>query len=170
MITGSVASIVYGDPRLTHDIDIVLELDDSGVNSFVAAFPADEFYVAPVEVIREEILRSERGYFNLIHLPTGFKADIFLRGKNDLHAWALERKRKIDFQGITLSVAPPEYVILRKLEYFREGRSDKHLEDIRNILKNSRELLDIPFIETYCNRQGLGELWRSVQQEKRKKK
>jgi hypothetical protein len=162
MITGSVASIVYGEPRLTHDIDIVLDLDASDVNSFVAAFPTGEFYVAPVEVIRDEILRPERGHFDLIHLDTGFKADIYLKGKSELHAWALERTRKIDFQGIILSVAPPEYVIIRKLEYFKEGHSDKHLADIKNILKNSKDLLDMRFIEAHCFRHGLSDLWQSV--------
>ena len=164
MITGSVASIVYGDPRLTHDIDIVLELGPSDVSGFVAAFPADQFYVAPVEVIRDQMLRSERGQFNLIHLQTGFNADIYLKGKNELHAWAMERTKKIDYQGIALSVAPPEYVILRKLEYYKEGHPDKHLTDVRSILKNSKELLDIPFIESYCKREGLTDLWQIVKQ------
>jgi hypothetical protein len=167
MITGSVASIVYGDPRLTHDIDIVLELGPSDVMSFVAAFPAEEFYVAPIEVIRDQMLRSERGHFNLIHLQTGFNADIYLKGENELHLWGMERTKRIEFQGITLSVAPPEYVILRKLEYYKEGHPDKHLTDIKNILKNSRELLDIRFIESYCDREGLTDLWQSVKQERR---
>jgi hypothetical protein len=169
MITGSVASIVYGDPRLTHDIDIVLELGPSDVINFIAAFPAEEFYVAPIEVIRDQMLRSERGHFNLIHLQTGFNADIYLKGDNELHLWGMERTKKIEFQGIMLSVAPPEYVILRKLEYYREGHPDKHLSDIKNILKNSGELLDIPFIESYCGRQGLADLWRSVKEGKRVK-
>ena len=162
MITGSVASIVYGDPRLTHDIDIVLDLSELEIFSFVAAFPAKEFYVAPIEVIRDEILRTERGHFNLIHIDTGFKADIFLKGKSDLHAWALQRTKKIDFQGIILSVAPPEYVIIRKLEYFKEGHSDKHLADIKNILAVSTEIIDMGFIDEYCAQHGLRDLWRSL--------
>ncbi len=162
VITGAVASIVYGEPRLTHDIDIVLEIGATEVDRFVAAFPATEFYVAPVEIIQNEILRDERGHFNLIHLDSGFKADIYLKGKNDLHQWALENKRKIDFQGITLFVAPPEYVVIRKLEYYREGHSDKHLTDIKAILNNSRDIIDVGFIETYCTEHGLTDLWRSL--------
>lgn len=170
MITGSVASIVYGDPRLTHDIDIVLDLSELDIFSFVAAFPAQEFYVAPIEVIKDEILRTDRGHFNLIHIDTGFKADIFLKGKSELHAWALKRTKKIDFQGIVLSVAPPEYVIIRKLEYFKEGHSDKHLADIKNILTASPDLIDRAFIETYSSQHGLTDLWARVKQEIREKR
>ncbi len=166
MITGSAASIVYGDPRLTHDIDIVLELGPSDVMNFVAAFPAEEFYVAPVEVIRDQMLRSERGHFNLIHLQSGFNADIYLKGENELHLWGMERIKKIEFQGITLSVAPPEYVILRKLEYYKEGHPDKHLTDVKNILKNSYALLNIPFIEAYCSAHELSPLWKKVRSAK----
>ena len=162
MITGSVASIVYGEPRLTHDIDIILDLSISEIANFVAAFPAREFYVTPVEVIRDEILRPERGYFKLIHLETGFKADIFLRGESELHTWALERKKSIDFQGVTLFIAPPEYVIIRKLEYFQEGHSDKHLADIKNILTNSPDIIDLEFITAYSAKNGLADLWRSL--------
>jgi len=169
MITGSVASIVYGEPRLTHDIDIVLDLNEFEIFSFVAAFPASEFYVAPIEVIRDEILRTERGHFNLIHIDTGFKADIFLKGKSDLHTWALQRTKKIDFQGTILSVAPPEYVVIRKLEYFKEGHSDKHLSDIKNILTASHDIIDIGFIDAYCVQHGLVELWQSVREEIRDK-
>ena len=71
-ITGSVASIVYGDPRLTHDIDLVINLHPNQVEEFIKSFPAEQFYCPPEEVIRTEINRSARGHFNLIHHETGF--------------------------------------------------------------------------------------------------
>jgi len=77
-ITGSVASIVYGEPRLTHDIDLVISLSHAKVDSFIKAYPAIEFYCQPIEVINNEISRSNNGHFNLIHNETGFKADIYL--------------------------------------------------------------------------------------------
>ncbi|MGA7159613.1 MAG: hypothetical protein WBZ48_01340 [Bacteroidota bacterium] len=166
MISGSVASIVYGEPRLTHDIDIILDLGVSEIANFIAAFPAREFYVTPIEVIRDEVLRPERGHFNLIHLETGFKADIFLRGESELHTWALERKKKIDFQGSALFIAPPEYVIIRKLEYYQEGHSDKHLGDIKNILTNSSEVIDLEFIRVYAAKNGLADLWRDLREKR----
>ena len=158
-VTGSVATIAYGEPRLTHDIDIVLELGVGEIASFVLAFPASEFSVAPIEKIKNEILRPERGHFYLIHLETGFKADIYLKGDDELHQWALDNKRSFEFQGVMLPLAPPEYVIIRKLEYFRDGQSDKHLTDIKKILDNSPEIIDLAYIDAYVRRHGLVELW-----------
>jgi hypothetical protein len=80
VITGAVASIVYGEPRLTNDLDLVVMLRDKNVEKFVRAFPAGEFYCPPVEVLTIEIRRPQGGHFNLIHHDTGTKADIYLAG------------------------------------------------------------------------------------------
>ncbi len=60
-VTGSVASIIYGEPRMTHDIDIVIEININNVDDLVKAFPAEEFYCPPLEVLKIEILRKSRG-------------------------------------------------------------------------------------------------------------
>ena len=79
-VTGAVASIIYGDPRLTHDIDLIISLNEFDVDKFISAFSLDKFYCPPKEVIINEIKRSTRGHFNLIHHETGFKADVYLIG------------------------------------------------------------------------------------------
>ncbi|MBN1905817.1 MAG: hypothetical protein JW927_12045 [Deltaproteobacteria bacterium] len=142
IVTGSVASIIYGEPRLTHDIDLVIELDTKDAQKIVDAFPDDKFYCPPIEVIKLEIRRPFRGHFNLIHHESGFKADIYLSGKDFLHKWAIENRKRYKLGNCDIWVAPPEYVILRKLEYFKEGKSDKHLTDIKNILEISGDLID----------------------------
>ena len=75
MVTGAVAATIYGEPRLTHDIDLVIDLRLQDIEGFVDAFPFEEFYCPPPEVIRLEASRSQRGHFNLIHHDTGLKAD-----------------------------------------------------------------------------------------------
>lgn len=143
MVSGSVASMVYGEPRLTNDIDIVLHLDHRDVSRIGRAFPLDAFYCPPEEVIMIELRRRRRGHFNLIHHETGHKADIYLCGDDPLHAWGFSRRRQIEIrQGAALWVAPPEYVILRKLEYYQEGGSDKHRADIQGMLEVSGDMLD----------------------------
>ena len=142
MVTGSVASMAYGEPRLTHDIDLVVELREMDIGMLCLAFPAQEFYCPPPEVIRAEVERPQRGHFNLIHLETGFKADMYPIGHDPLHLWAMPRRRRIEAAGVPLLLAPPEYVIVRKLEYFREGGSEKHLRDIRNMAAVSGSLID----------------------------
>ena len=92
IITVSVAGIIYGEPRLTHDIDLVIDLNAESAHKIPNAFPEDEFYCPPLEVIKLEIKRPYRGHFNLIHLESGFKADIYLSGEDRLHEWAFENK------------------------------------------------------------------------------
>ena len=75
MVTGSVAAMVYGEPRLTHDVDLVVALPVAQIRAFVAAFPGEEFYCAPEEVIRVEAARHQRGHFNVIHHETGLSSD-----------------------------------------------------------------------------------------------
>jgi hypothetical protein len=143
MVTGSVACIVYGEPRMTHDIDLVLKLEESDFDKMMHAFPLDDFYCPPTEVMRIESRRGQNGHFNLIHHESGFKADIYLKSKRPLHQWALDNRRHILFpDGRGLYLAPPEYVVLRKLEFFRQGGSDKHIRDIQGILETMGEPWD----------------------------
>jgi hypothetical protein len=125
---------LYGEPRATHDIDLVVELSAGHRDALPRVFPADEFYVPPPDVLLEESRREERGHFNIIHHASGLKADVYLVGNEELHAWAFRNARRYSIGGIEVRVAPPEYVITRKLEFYREGGSDKHLRDIRSML------------------------------------
>jgi len=161
MVTGATAAILYGQPRVTNDIDVVLSLTDTGRTALLRAFPETEFYVPPESVIRTEQARAQRGHFNLIHHESGYKADIYLTGTDPLHAWALPLRRRLRWsEGMEIAVAPPEYVVLRKLEYYREGQSAKHPTDIRAIIEVTGvdELALAPWLE----RMGLGAIWSEV--------
>ena len=158
MLTGATAAIIYGQPRVTNDLDVVLALDSASAGKLTKAFPPEHYYVPPQEVVQVELARALRGHFNLIHHASGYKADIYLVGTDPLHAWALPRRRQIPWEdGGEISVAPPEYVILRKLEYFREGGSTKHPTDIRAILGSTS--VDTAAIEEWASRLGVGALW-----------
>jgi hypothetical protein len=161
MVTGSTAGILYGEPRMTHDIDIVIALTMPDVARFVDAFPLDEFYCPPEDVLAIEVRRGQRGHCNLIDHATGFKADVYI-AFDELHRWALARRRKLTVDGVVLHVAPPEYVIVRKLEYYREGQSEKHVRDIRSILAVSGPDLDRAFIEARVEALGLRNEWHHV--------
>lgn len=159
MVTGATAAIVYGKPRYTNDVDIVIALPDADAAKLHAAFPGDQYYVPPIEVIRAEAGRSLRGQFNLIHEESGYKADIYPVGSDLLHRWALERRRQIELPSGSVWVAPPEYVILRKLEFFREGGSTKHLTDIRAMLDVSGDSIDRTVLADWIARLGLQAEW-----------
>lgn len=161
MVTGATAAILYGQPRVTNDLDVVVALDDVTRKALLRTFPEAEFYVPPETVIRVEQARHQRGHFNLIHHDSGYKADVYLSGQDPLHAWALPLRRRIDWNTeLTLAVAPPEYVILRKLEYFREGRSAKHPLDIRVIRATTP--LDQVALDQWLQRLNLTAVWEEV--------
>ena len=94
LVSGNVAAILYGEPRLTHDVDFVIFLRPEDVTRLREAFPANEFYVPPPEVIHAEIARERRGHFNVIHMDTGFKADFYPAGHDEFHAWAISHMRR----------------------------------------------------------------------------
>jgi hypothetical protein len=164
MITGSVASMIYGEPRLTHDIDLVIELNQDDAERFADAFPIEEFYCPPSEVIGVEAGRHQRGHFNLIHHETGFKADSYLAGKEKLHRWALNNRKSIDMENETFWIAPVEYVILRKLEYYREGGSEKHLRDIAGILSVSSDQIDFDRLSEKIDEYSLEKEWKEAKE------
>jgi hypothetical protein len=162
MITGAVASIIYGEPRLTNDIDLVISMGTNDVENFADAFPIEAFYCPPQEVIRLEITRPQRGHFNLIHHATGFKADIYASGRDELDDWGLKNKNMTTVEGEKFWLAPIEYVILRKLEYYREGESEKHLRDISSILAFSSDKIDFEMLEAQINKRAIQTEWKAA--------
>jgi hypothetical protein len=159
MITGAVASIIYGEPRLTNDIDLVINMNADDVESFADMFPIEDFYCPPQEVIRLENARPQRGHFNLIHHATGFKADIYASGRDELHHWGLKNRKPVDVEDEKFWLAPIEYVILRKLEYYREGESEKHMRDISSMLEFSSNEIDFQMLEAQINKRVLQKEW-----------
>jgi hypothetical protein len=159
MVTGGVASVIYGEPRLTRDIDLVIELLSRDASRFANAWPAADFYVPPVEVIIEESTRPAFGHFNVIHHDSTMRADIYLPGSDALNGWAFGHRvvRRVDDDDVF--VAPIEAVILSKLRYYQIGRSDRHLRDVHQMLRISGALLDRPELERWAVRLGVEPEW-----------
>jgi hypothetical protein len=159
LITGSVAAMLYGRVRLTLDIDIILSLDIATARRFPDTFPANDFYCPPPEVILLENSREMRGHFNILHLESGFKADLYIAGRDPFHRWAFEHAKRRAVEGRTVTVAPIEYVIIRKLEFFREGGSEKHLQDIRTMLEISSSQIDWNKLDELVAERRLNDEW-----------
>jgi hypothetical protein len=162
MVTGATAAIIYGQPRVTNDLDVVLELAATDIERLRAAFPESDYHVPSVDEIAIELARASRAHFNLIHFATGLKADFYPAGADPLHRWAMPRRRRVPHASAAISVAPPEYVILRKLEYFREGRSSKHATDIRAILEMSGDQIERTILLDWIARLGLESTWHEI--------
>lgn len=135
MITGSVASSIYGEPRNTLDIDLVVLIEANQIQLLPQLFPEDDFYLPPSDVIAIESRREAHGHFNIIHHHTGLKADIYLSRNHPVLPWALANTRRIATPACEITVAPPEYVILHKLEFYRESSHHRHLRDIAGMIE-----------------------------------
>jgi hypothetical protein len=162
VIGGSVAAIFYGEPRFTNDVDMVVFLNEADIRRLAEIFPPSDFYLPPPEVIAAEVAREQRGHFNIIHMKTTFKADIYPTGRDEFNSWAFRNKCQIKLEGETLMLAPLEYVIVRKLEYFREGGSEKHLRDIRGILNVSRTRINQEDLNFWIQRLSVQAEWKRV--------
>lgn len=163
MVTGSIAAILYGKPRLTHDMDVVVAFPSANISLFHRTFSTDEFYCPPLETLAEEIHRGTRGQFNVIDNISGFKVDFYPMGNDPLILWGFERKKNIELLPNELVwVAPPEYVILKKLQYYKEGGSQKHLEDIKAILDVSGDSVDKTGVIPWAKKLSIFDLWNQV--------
>ena len=130
-------------------------------------FPIDEFCCPPSETIQAELQRTTNGHFNIIHHKTGFKVDIYLAGQGKLNLWGLEQKKPVDLYGETFWLAPIEYVILKKLEYYREGGSEKHLRDIIGMMTVSGDQIDFKLLDGKAKESGLDKEWKHIKEENR---
>jgi hypothetical protein len=159
LVTGSVASMAYGEPRLTNDIDIVADINLSHMPALLASFPEEEYYIDG-EMIKEAILRI--GQFNIIHPASGLKVDVIIKQDIPFDQSRFGRVRKIYPGSYPADFASPEDVIIKKMEYYKMGGSEKHLRDITGIFKVSGESLDQEYISQWASRLDLDEIWDMV--------
>lgn len=156
-VTGSVASFIYGEPRLTQDIDIVAEIQERNIPGLLRFFPEGEFYLESVSVQRAV---RERSQFNIIHPSSGLKIDVIIPKKNDFNRLRFERRQTVQTaEGLEISYSSPEDIVISKLEFYQMGRSEKHLRDIAGIIKISGDHLDFDYLAVWMERKGLRAVW-----------
>lgn len=152
-LVGSVASSIYGEPRATNDLDLVIQIGTDDAGRLVAAFPEDKFYVPPVEVVRAELGRAHGAHLNIIALEGMTKAGLYPLPAHQ-RTW-FERRRSLEVAGRRIWVAAPEAVILNRLLFHREGGGEKHLRDVRAMMAALGASLDRPWLEAEAARLGL---------------
>lgn len=159
-VSGSVAAMHYGEARMTRDIDIILHLRYGDVSAIVDAFPEPEYFVQKESVVRA--LRED-GQFNVIEPMTGMKIDFMCAETSAFNESRFRRARRIAVEpGIDVWFSAPEDVILKKLEYFKEGASDKHLRDIASMIKISGETFDREYLERWARILKVEEEWHAA--------
>jgi hypothetical protein len=158
-ITGSTTTIFFGEPRFTNDIDVVVDLPEHRLAEFLAAFPEDSFYVSE-EAARAAL--AQRGQFNIIHPESGLKIDVMVPSDTPYNRSRFERAVRVTPGDYEAFFASPEDAIIKKMQYYLEGGSDKHLRDIASMLKIMGGRIDRTYIAQWSARLGLDELWRQI--------
>ena len=159
-VTGSTASIFFGEPRFTNDIDIVVDLSLDRVAEFCAEFSEEAFYLSE-GAVRRAVERHRQ--FNILHPASALKVDVMVPTDTMFNRNRFARMKRIrpesDYEAFFASA---EDVIVKKMEFFREGGSEKHLRDITGILKVSGDDLDRDYIENWAENMGLETIWRTL--------
>ena len=160
LIWGGVAVVMYGEPRFTQDMDVVVRLGHGQIDSLARLLEQDGYYVS-VEAMREAVDRHF--YFNAIHIETGIKTDFLVAGHDRIYTWAFRHRRVKYFDEFRqASYMPPESVILAKLRAYQDSGSTRHLEDIGGILRVSGPELDLAYIDREAARSGSFGTWREL--------
>lgn len=153
MVSGSMAMNFHAQPRMTRDIDLVIELNCAAVPLLVSLFQ-DDFYCDPEEV-RDAV--SMRGMFNLVHLDTVVKVDFIVRKETAFRRQEIARRRRLSVAGFDVWLVSAEDLILSKLVWASESRSDFQLRDVRNLLRSVADL-DRPYLERWAADLGVSTL------------
>lgn len=160
LVTGSMATSLYGEPRFTNDIDIVVDLPRDRIEELLRQFPVEEFYLSE-ESVRRAVER--RTQFNVIHPRSGLKVDLMIAADDPFDKSRFTRARRLhpapDYQA---TFAAPEDVVLKKMEYYRDGGSDKHLRDIAGVLQVGGSEIDRDYLSDWAERLGVSEIWRRI--------
>jgi len=156
---GSYASAIHGVPRQTHDVDLVVDLGREQVPRLARAV-AGEFYVDEQAMERAV---AERGTCNLVHLVTGVKIDLFIKGTSAFDRAEFERRVPVRLGDETpreVYVKSAEDILLRKLLWYRLGGevSDRQWEDVRGILSVQTDRLDVKYLTGWADRLSIRDL------------
>jgi hypothetical protein len=160
LLVGATAAATYGEPRLTLDFDVVVDLRADQVAALVRRFPAPAFY-ASEEAARRAV--DHRDMFNITHPASGLKIDLIVRKNDAFDDSRFQRKRRLRVLPDRLvSLASPEDVILKKLAFYRQGGSEMHLRDVAGILQVSGRTLDRRYLSRWARRLGVTGIWKMV--------
>lgn len=165
MITGSLASSLYGEPRATHDIDLVARFDEQHVAPLVAAFPPPHFYLTE-DGIRDAL--GPVGMFNLVDMDSGVKVDFWRLTTDpfDQARFARRRPELIDQHNIVFS--SPEDIILAKLTWAKlSGGSEKQLTDAIRVYETQYDVLDHAYLSQWVARLDVNDSWQHLEREAR---
>lgn len=152
MVTGSFAMLAYATPRMTYDIDAIIEISSQEADAIENRFLSDYY------VDRTSIANAVRhsSMFNVINNNTGVKVDCIIRKPTKFEIEKFARRRKTEVDGVSFWVTSKEDLILSKLAWAKDSLSEKQFSDIRNLLEGG---VDEEFFQSHLELLRLQEIW-----------
>ncbi|HEY5792048.1 MAG TPA: hypothetical protein VIS74_02040, partial [Chthoniobacterales bacterium] len=152
---GSMAMNYYTTPRMTRDIDMVVELSASDAEKMASAFSPD--YLAESAAIEDAI--RHQGMFNLIHLESIIKVDCIIRKESPYREHEFARRQRANLGGFETWIVSKEDLIISKLDWAKESHSERQMDDIQNLLASG---YDADYLGEWIKRLGLTSIWNMI--------
>jgi len=160
MLTGSVVSSLQGEPRSTHDIDVVIAIQKPVVKKLAEAFPPPDFYLDESSIL-DAVARQ--GMFNLIAVTSGDKVDFWILTDAPFDRSRFSRRVTEACMGMQLQVSSPEDTILVKLRWAElSGGSEKQFIDALRVYEVQYGKLDVNYIEKWTKELSIESLWKRL--------
>jgi hypothetical protein len=163
MVSGSTVSSLQGEPRLTHDIDVVVAVQEPKVGLLVGNFPLPDYYLDENSIL--DAIKTKRA-FNLIDVKSGDKVDFWILTDEPFDTARFKRKYAQEVMGTKFVVSSPEDTILMKLKWAQlSGGSEKQYTDALRVYEVQFEKLDMEYLIEWSRRLGIDALLKRIQEE-----
>ncbi len=160
MVTGSVASSLQGEPRSSHDIDLIIAIQNNDIPLLMRAFTGPEYYLEETS-IRQAI--AHKSMFNLIELQTGDKVDFWILTNEPFDRSRFTRKRAEEVFDIKIKVSCPEDTILAKLLWdAKSGGSQKQFTDALRVFEVQYKNLDLSYLDQWADHLEISPAWQHL--------
>lgn len=157
MLTGSFAANFYAVPRMTRDIDIVIEIQMKEADKIYQLFQKD-FYVDKISI---DDAVQHQSMFNIIHNELAFKIDFIVRKNDEYRLVEFKRKKRIQLDNMSIWIVSPEDLIISKLYWAKDSLSEMQIKDVKNLLLTVHQL-DNDYIREWVNKLNLTVLYNKV--------
>lgn len=163
MVTGSLVSSIQGEPRATHDVDILVNITLSAIPFLVEAFTPPDYYISETAI--EDAIRY-KSMFNLLDTTEGDKVDFWILTDDPFDQSRFSRKYEETMLGLSMKISSPEDTILMKLRWANlSGGSEKQFTDALRVYEVQFGNLDLAYIESWVTILQVKELWEKLKQD-----
>lgn len=163
MVTGSLVSSMQGEPRATHDVDILVNITNSAIPSLINTFLPPDYYISESAI--EDAIKH-KSMFNLLDTTEGDKVDFWILTNDPFDQSRFARKYEEKMLGLSMKISTPEDTILMKLRWANlSGGSEKQFTDALRVYEVQFGSLDLSYMELWADQLNVRIIWEKLKQE-----